>query len=188
MQDLHAEIARLNNAIERLAGTVEQMRGPRRTRPALVVASLMAAVAGFGVGTYGVPYATAQSAPSALAAPRDPAAVAAAREALLQQLTPAKRQEVEAFERDAGWLSQYMRLYGDQFDAGAMIALMLGRMVGSVAAVPDMRTEMQIMNAKMNALPVMAAEMQGMNAKMGIMAAGMDSTMGRAGRMMPWAW
>jgi len=40
----------------------------------------------------------------------------------------------------------------------------------------------------MNALPVMAAEMQGMNAKMGIMAAGMDSTMGRAGRMMPWGW
>jgi hypothetical protein len=54
-----------------------------------------------------------------------------------------------------------------------------------------MRAEMQVMNAKMNALPVMVSEIQGMNAKMGVVAAGMDSTMGRAGRMlptMPWNW
>jgi len=69
-----------------------------------------------------------------------------------------------------------------------MVAVMLGRMAKSVEAVPEMRMEMQVMNAKMNALPVMTAEIQGMNAKMGVMAAGMDSTMGRAGRMMPWNW
>jgi hypothetical protein len=40
----------------------------------------------------------------------------------------------------------------------------------------------------MNALPFMANEVAGMNAKMGVMAADMDSTMGRAGRMMPWGW
>jgi len=54
-----------------------------------------------------------------------------------------------------------------------------------------MRAEMQVMNATLHALPVMASEMQGMNAKMGVMADGMDSTMGRVGRMLPtmrWNW
>jgi len=54
--------------------------------------------------------------------------------------------------------------------------------------VPKMQAEMQAMNAKMNAPPFMANEVAGMNAKMGLMAANMDSTMGRAGRMMPWGW
>jgi hypothetical protein len=51
-----------------------------------------------------------------------------------------------------------------------------------------MHAEMQVMNGKMNALPFLASEVAGMNAKMGVMAADMDSTMGRAGRMMPWGW
>lgn len=56
------------------------------------------------------------------------------------------------------WASQYTRS-SPQFDAGAAIAL-----------------------------PFMANEVTGMNAKMGVMTADMDSTLGRAGRMMPWGW
>jgi hypothetical protein len=44
------------------------------------------------------------------------------------------------------------------------------------------------MNAKMGALPMMATDMQGMHAQISVMAAGMDSTMGRAGRMFPFSW
>jgi hypothetical protein len=42
------------------------------------------------------------------------------------------------------------------------------------------------MNAKMSAVPVMAREMQRMNGLMGVMAHGVDSTMGRMGNWMPW--
>jgi hypothetical protein len=55
-------------------------------------------------------------------------------------------------------------------------------------SVPQMHAEMQVMNARMNALPFIANEVAGMNAKMGVITADMDSTMGRAGRMMPWGW
>jgi hypothetical protein len=44
------------------------------------------------------------------------------------------------------------------------------------------------MNGKMSTLPVLATEVQGMHGKMAVMAAGMDSTMGRAWRMFPWPW
>lgn len=84
-------------------------------------------------------------------------------------------------------MSRYTRS-SPEFDAGAAIALFLGEIVKSMESVPRMHTEMQAMNAKMNALPFLANEVAGMNAKIGVMTADMDSTMGRAGRMMPWGW
>jgi len=42
------------------------------------------------------------------------------------------------------------------------------------------------MSGPKSAVPVMATEMQTMNMKMGVMAHGVDTTMGRMGRMMPW--
>jgi len=183
--DTAAEVSRLTTTVERLADSLERLeRRQRRTRG--IAAAALLTVAGVLLGGHMLNAAQAQATPSA--APLDPAAAAAAREELFKRLDPDQRREVERFEQDIGWVSQYRRLYADQFDPAAMVAVMLGRMARSVHAVPDMRTEMQVMNAKMNALPLMAAEIQGMNAKMGVMAAGMDSTMGRAGRMMPWSW
>jgi hypothetical protein len=94
-----------------------------------------------------------------------------------------ERARLAEFEQKVAWVSQYMRS-SPQFDAGATIALFLGDVARAMESVP----KMQAMNAKMNALPFMANEVAGMNAKMGLMAADMDSTMGRAGRMMPWGW
>jgi hypothetical protein len=184
-QDPAADVSRLTATVERLANSLERLERRQRRAKALAAAGLLVA-AGLLLGSHWLNPAQAQATPPA--APLDPAAAAAAREELFQRLDPDQRREIERFEQDVGWVSQYRHLYGDQFDPAAMVAVMLGRMAKSVEAVPEMRMEMQVMNAKMNALPVMTAEIQGMNAKMGVMAAGMDSTMGRAGRMMPWSW
>ena len=53
-------------------------------------------------------------------------------------------------------------------------------------ALPILANDVQGMNDKMHALPVLATEVQGIHRQVAIMAADMDSTMGRAGRMMPW--
>lgn len=58
-----------------------------------------------------------------------------------------------------------------------------------------MADDMRAMNArlaeidqKMDALPVLTTQVQGMRGEMVIVAASVDSTMGRAGRMLPWNW
>jgi len=182
--DPATDIARLSATIEHLTEALERL-DRRQRRGRMLSAIGLAVLVGILLGGRLLSPAQAQAAASAH---QDPASIAAAREELLKLLDPDQRREVERFEQDISWVSHYLHLYGDQFDPAAMVAVMLGRMTRSVAAVPDIRAEMQMMNAKMNALPAMTAEMQGMNAKMGIMAAGMDSTMGRAGRMMPWNW
>jgi len=179
------EVAHLRASVEHLASALERLERRARRARAFAVLGVLAASAGFLLGAQ---LARTASAEATVAVPADPVAVSAAREELFGRLNAEQRHEVERWERDVAWVSQYMHLYGDRFDPGAMIAVMLARMARSVDAVPEMRAEMQIMNAKMNALPVMAAEVQGINGKMGIMAAGMDSTLGRAGRMMPWSW
>ena len=105
----------------------------------------------------------------------------------MAMLPAGERARLEEFEQKVAWVSQYTRS-SPQFDAGAAIALFLGNMAKAMESVPLMHAEMQVMNAKMNALPFMANEVAGMNAKMGVITADMDSTMGRAGRMMPWGW
>ena len=86
------------------------------------------------------------------------------------------------------------------FEPARAVAVILHDMKEMLEAVPrmaedtrrmstdmhQMMTDMHQMNQKISAVPVMAAEMQSMNVKIGIMAHGVDSTMGRAGRMMPW--
>jgi hypothetical protein len=78
------------------------------------------------------------------------------------------------------------------FDPGAAIALFLGEMQETLKAMPAMRDDMDAMriameqmNMKMSAMPVMAGEMQAMSARIGVMTYGIDSTMGRTGRMVP---
>jgi hypothetical protein len=155
---------------------------PGRRRSLLGLA--LAAALGFGAGAYIASPAGAQTQPYAGAA-LQPTAPGPTHDQLLARLPPEQRTRVQEFERRVGWLSQYLRS-SPQFDAGAAIAVFLSDMATAMESVPRMHAEMQAMNAKMNAMPVLANEVAGMNAKMGVVAANMDSTMGRAGRMMPW--
>ena len=161
------------------------LAGARRRSLAAVV---LAAAAGFGVGAYVVAPATAQPQPAGATTAQMPGGTPAqTRDQLMAMLSPEDRARLQEFEQRVSWVSRYTRS-SPEFDAGAAIALFLGEIVKSMESVPRMHAEMQAMNGKMNALPFLANEVAGMNAKMGVMAADMDSTMGRAGRMMPWGW
>ena len=46
--------------------------------------------------------------------------------------------------------------------------------------------ELRMLNNALSSVPIMAEEMRQMNVKMGVMTYGVDSTMGRMGRMVPW--
>lgn len=160
----------------------------RAHRWSMVGLGFAGAIGGFAMGIYVATPAMAQIQGSAgPAAPATQVAPAPDREQLVGMLPAEERTRLAQFEQKVAWVSQYMRS-SPQFDAGATIALFLGDMARAMESVPKMQAEMQAMNAKMNALPFMANEVAGMNAKMGLMAADMDSTMGRAGRMMPWGW
>ena len=81
----------------------------------------------------------------------------------------------------------------ERADPAHMVAVILHDMKNMLEAVPRMAddvermaNDMQQMNGKMSAVPAMAGEMQQMNLKMGVMTYGVDSTMGRMGRWMPW--
>jgi len=160
----------------------------RAHRWSLVGLGLAAAIGGFAMGVYVATPAMAEIQGAAgSAAHASQGAPAPSRDQLVATLPAEERTRLAEFEQKVAWVSQYMRS-SPQFDAGATIALFLGDMARAMESVPKMQAEMQAMNAKMNALPFMANEVAGMNAKMGLMAANMDSTMGRAGRMMPWGW
>jgi len=151
----------------------------------------------------------------------DPQRAAAERQRLLETLSDDERRTVASFERDIDWVRQYIGASPDFDAGAAVtyflaqmsssVAVMpemyaqvrtmneamraieaeMQSMDATMRALPVLTTEVQGMNAKMSALPVMATEVQGMNVKIGAMAAGMDATMGRVGRMlptMPWSW
>ncbi|MDZ7752365.1 MAG: hypothetical protein U5S82_11990 [Gammaproteobacteria bacterium] len=84
-------------------------------------------------------------------------------------------------------------LEADAMEPGHAIAVILHDLKETLEVMPRIGADMDRiasimdqMNVKMNGVPVMAGEMQQMNHKMGIMTYGVDSTMGRMGRMMPW--
>jgi len=151
---------------------------------ALVVAVLYMAV---GSG----PTAVAQTDPQQEMIAAQHQSSAAKRKALIAQLPEEQRQEVEEFQQQVEWVSQYMQTW-DEEQAGAVVALMLSRIAGSMDAVPEMHHEMKAMNSLMKSMPIVAVEMQRMNANMslitanmGVMTHNMDSTMGRMGRWAP---
>jgi hypothetical protein len=184
-RDLDPTVLTLARELARAEARCAVLAGVRRRSLAAVV---LAAAAGFGVGAYVAAPATAQPQPVGSATAQMPAAAPAqTRDQLMAMLPPEDRARLQEFEQRVSWVSRYTRS-SPEFDAGAAIALFLGEIVKSMESVPRMHAEMQVMNGKMNALPFLANEVAGMNAKMGVMAADMDSTMGRAGRMMPWGW
>ena len=111
---------------------------------------------------------------------------------LIAQLPEEQQQEMEEFQQWVEWVSQYMQTW-DERQADAVVAPMLGRIVDSIGATPQMHREMKAMNSLMQSMPIVAVEMQRMNANislitanMGVITHNMDSTMGRMGRWAPW--
>ena len=171
-----------------LAGAEARCAALAQTRRRSLATLALGGALGFGAGVYVAATAVAQShAPAGQSPQASSSTPAPTREQLMAMLPAGERARLEEFEQKVAWVSQYTRS-SPQFDAGAAIALFLGNMAKAMESVPLMHAEMQVMNAKMNALPFMANEVAGMNAKMGVITADMDSTMGRAGRMMPWGW
>jgi hypothetical protein len=110
----------------------------------------------------------------------------AKRRAELVAMLPAdKQQDLESFEREVDWLNAYMQTW-DEGKAGAVIAMMLFRMGKSMDTMPSMEQQMRMMSGQMGALPAIVGELSQINAKMHVITGTMDSTMGRAGRMIPW--
>jgi hypothetical protein len=183
--DVDPTLLTLARELARAEARCAVLVGARRRALAAVA---LAATFGFGAGAYVVAPARAQPQPAGATTAQVPAASAVqTRDQLMAMLPPEDRARLQEFEQKVSWVSRYTRS-SPEFDAGAAIALFLGEIVKSMGSVPGMHAEMQAMNAKMSALPFLANEVAGMNAKMGVMTADMDSTMGRAGRMMPWGW
>ena len=155
----------------------------RLSRRLLLAVSILVPLVLF-LGLRAVPPALAQA--RAVADVQDDPSRAGRRAELLASLPEMTRNEIEQFERQARWLSEYLRTFGQDFDAGAVVALFLSKMAEDMHAMPNMNREMQTMNANMAAVPAIAVEMQRMNQLMTTIAANMDSTMGRMGRSMPW--
>lgn len=130
-------------------------------------------------------------------------------------LEPEQLAQIEEFEKQIRWVHNYLRAYGDfdagaaitlflgQVSSAVKVmpamhaevramreeiqsvnAQMLS-MNTKMEALPILAQDVREMNGKMGALPVLATEVQGIHRQVAIMAADMDSTMGRAGRMMP---
>lgn len=145
----------------------------------------------------------------------DPEADELHRQQLIEGLTPEQRVHVERFEQQHKWIADYIQA-NPEFNAGAAIAVFLSDMTNSVRVMPDMLTEIremkrevkvmsaevQTMDDQMKSIPVISAELQTMNQMMQVltndvhgmhlqmyqMSEDIDSTMGEAGRMMPWQW
>ena len=177
------ELARLLAA--ELRATRAEARRERHRMRAMMALLLVSLVATLWSVLPSVPFAQSQR-PSQMQPPPLSAEGRAARRAELIAMLPAdKRKELETYEREVSWLSGYMQTW-DEGQAGAVVALMLYRMAHSMDTMPSMEQQMRTMSGQMGALPAIVAELNQMNAKMSVITASMDSTMGRAGRMMPW--
>jgi predicted PurR-regulated permease PerM len=148
----------------------------------------------------------------------DPTALKVEQMRLKDQLSPENRAQIEEFEAQVKWVYEYLGVFKEFDPGAAITLFLgqmsssVKVMPAMYAEVRAMKQEMQSVNAqmlsmndKMNALPVLAHEVQGMNGKMnalpvlatevqgihrqvGVISTGVDSTMGRAGSMMPWKW
>jgi hypothetical protein len=148
----------------------------------------------------------------------DPEEAREERQRLMEKLTPEQQEAVLRFEEDLEWLSRYLDVYPDFSAGAAVSLFLsnmsgsikvmpdlyeqvqimtaevqamnneLHTMNGKMDALPVLAGDVKGMNHQMNALPVLATEVKAMNFHMSIMSRGMDSTMGEAGRMMPWNW
>lgn len=194
-------IAGLTAALQRFEACYETARrAERRLRLGLFLSTLV--ILG---GAVVVTLATTTGFLAQLAPPRiaqsDPAAAQARHQRLLASLPAEEHARLQKFEAQIKLVREYV-VVSPNFDTGAAVALVLSHMSSSVDVMPELyrvvatmaddihaiNSRMAAMDRKMDALPVLATEVQGMRGQMAIMAAGVDSSMGRAGRMMPWNW
>jgi len=200
--------AQTSAAIRELAASLRRFevryeaarRSERRLRIGLVFSTLLILGGGIYLGFIATTDFVAQIAPPRVAQ-IDPEAALERRAQLLASLEPAERARLEQFEAQTALVREYVQV-SPEFNAGATVALVLSSMSRSVEVMPAlyrvvaaMADDMRAMNSrlaemdhKMDALPVLATQVQGMRGEMAIMAASVDSTMGRAGRMLPWNW
>lgn len=196
-----AAIGELTASLRRFEVRYEAARrSERRLRIGLVFSTLLILGGGIYLGFIATTDLVAQIAPPRVAQ-IDPEAALERRAQLLASLEPAERARLEQFEAQTALVREYVQV-SPEFNAGATVALVLSSMSRSVEVMPAlyrvvaaMADDMRAMNArlaemdhKMDALPVLATQVQGMRGEMAIMAASVDSTMGRAGRMLPWNW
>jgi energy-converting hydrogenase Eha subunit F len=212
------EQSQIADALLRVAAAIEQMqtrhdaaqRADRRVRVGFFIATLVILCGMAYLTLSPVDQLLTRVFPPKLAS-TDPEAAAVRRTEMLAALPDEERLKLQRFEQRLGWVTRYLDV-SPEFNAGAAVAHVLADMSRSMDVIPDMATQMvamnqemrgmsakldalpgmardvQGMNEKMNALPVLATEVQGMHVQMSVMASGVDSTMGRAGRMMPWNW
>ena len=170
---------------EELRATRAEARRQRRRLGAMALAlGLLLGALGWSL----IPASSLAEAPGPsqqLSSPMDPEERAAQRAELLAMLPADKQHQLESFEREVAWVTRYMQTW-DQGQAGAVIAMMLFKMGQSMSTMPSMDQQMRTMSGQMGSLPAIVAELAQINAKMAVITASMDSTMGRAGRMMPW--
>jgi hypothetical protein len=202
------DLSDVANALNRVASAVDRLsaenaavhRANRRLRLGLVIV-LLGLLGGLGYVAIAPLMRVFDEVLQPNMAAVDPERAAAERQRLLAMLPQDRQARIVSFEQHMDWVRQYLNASAD-FDAGAAVTYFLADMGSSVSVMPAMYAEVrsmneeirridgqiQAMNAKMGALPMMANDVQGMHAQISIMAAGMDSTMGRAGRMFPFSW
>jgi hypothetical protein len=165
-----------------------------------------------------LPKMVSQLVPRLKTATLDPDELAAERQRLMAALTPEKRARIEAFEEQQQWVSDYIAasqsfdpgatialFLSDMAESVKVMPHLYNEVRSMTDEVRVMNSEMHVMNEKMNALPVLSADIRGMHTQMkvlpllatdikgmhfymSIMAKDLDSTMGEAGRMLPWNW
>lgn len=170
----------LLQVLEELRATRQSnLRQGRRLRLLALTLGLMAVLTGwFAYQAHSSAQSSPQPQPSAEARAQQ-------REQLLALLPEDKRQELEQFAHEAEWLGQYLRTLAPD-EAGALVALMLFRMAKTMENMGSMERNMRTMSAQMASLPAIVVELNQINAKMSVITHDMDSTLGRAGRMVPW--
>ena len=163
-----------------------------------------------------LPKLISQALPGSRAADLNPDAAKVERQRLMQMLSPEERARIEVFEKERQWISDYIAvtdhfnagatiaLFLSNMSESMKVMPGMHAEVRSMAEeVRKMNGEMHSMNDKMNSIPVLATEIQGMRALMtplpgmaadikgmhfymSSMAWDLDSSIGKAGRMLPW--
>lgn len=189
---LSADIARLTLLTTRSEARLKDLERRRRWLSVLILGGGLLA---FLVGHFSAGPQSAQ-ADSGLGAAAGQVEQALERraQAAITELSGFEEKERQRFsEIIAGVRQDLNRAKDGAFEPGIAVAVILHDMKQMLEAVPRMAddmhrmtNDMHEMNQKMSAVPAMAAEMNLMNRQMGVMSQGVDSTMGRMGRMMPW--
>ena len=199
MPESSQEAAQFSDALDRLSIAMEQLqtryddsqRANRRVR--MIVAAVLILLGAAAYHTFSPVMDLISQIPKPQpVVSRDIEGMHAQRQKVLAELSPEELEQVEHFEQQLTWVSDYLATYPG-FNPGAAMALFLSEMSDAVKVMPamsaevrDMTAEMRAMNEKMSAVPLMANDVHGMHMMMGVMARSVDSTLGETGRMFPW--